>query len=59
MKKQLAADIAAFNAPIRERLAEYMANIELLDKIAREGAEKARESARKTIEEIRSIVGFR
>ena len=59
LKKQLAADIAAFNAPIRERLAEYMANIELLDKIAREGAEKARESARKTIEEIRSIVGFR
>ena len=59
LKKQLAADIAAFNAPIRERLAEYMANTELLDKIAREGAEKARESARKTIEEIRSIVGFR
>ena len=59
LKKQLAADIATFNAPIRERLAEYMANTELLDKIAREGAEKARESARKTIEEIRSIVGFR
>ena len=59
LKKQLAADIAAFNAPIRERLAEYMANTELLDRIAREGAEKARESARKTIEEIRSIVGFR
>ena len=59
LKKQLAADIAAFNAPIRERLAEYMANTELLDKIAREGAEKARESARKTIEEIRCIVGFR
>ena len=59
LKKQLAADIAAFNAPIHERLAEYMANTELLDKIAREGAEKARESARKTIEEIRSIVGFR
>ena len=59
LKKQLAADIAAFNAPIRERLAEYMANTELLDRIAREGAEKARESARKTIEEVRSIVGFR
>ena len=59
LKKQLAADIAAFNAPIRERLAEYMANTELLDRIAREGAERARESARKTIEEVRSIVGFR
>ena len=59
LKKQLAADIAAFNAPIRERLAEYMANTELLDKIAREGAEKARESARKTIDEVRQIIGCR
>ena len=59
LKKQLAADIAAFNAPIRERLAEYMANTELLDRIAREGAEKARESARKTIDEVRHIIGFR
>jgi tryptophanyl-tRNA synthetase len=59
LKKQLAADIAAFNAPIRERLAEYMANTELLDRIAREGAEKARENARKTIDEVRQIIGFR
>ena len=59
LKKQLAVDIAAFNAPIRERLAEYMANTELLDRIAREGAEKARESARKTIDEVRQIIGFR
>ena len=59
LKKQLAADIAAFNAPIRERLAEYMANTELLDRIAREGAEKARESARNTIDEVRQIIGFR
>ncbi len=59
LKKQLAADIAAFNAPIRERLAEYTANTELLDRIAREGAEKARESARKTIDEVRQIIGFR
>lgn len=59
LKKQLAADIVVFNAPIRERLAEYMANTELLDRIAREGAEKARESARKTIDEVRQIIGFR
>ena len=59
LKKQLAADITAFNAPIRERLTEYMANTELLDRIAREGAEKARESARKTIDEVRQIIGFR
>ncbi len=59
LKKQLAADIAAFNAPIREKIIEYSANTDLLDKIAREGAEKARENARQTIEEVRRIVGFR
>lgn len=59
LKKQLAADIAAFNAPIREKIAEYSANRELLRRIAEEGAEKARESARKTIAEVREIIGFR
>ncbi|NDV64750.1 tryptophan--tRNA ligase [Bacteroides sp. 224] len=59
LKKQLAEDIVAFNEPIRERIAEYMANTELLDKIARQGAEKARESASKTIKEVRQIIGFR
>ncbi|MCD7899487.1 MAG: tryptophan--tRNA ligase [Bacteroides sp.] len=59
LKKQLAEDIVAFNEPIRERIEEYMANTELLDKIARQGAEKARESASKTIKEVRQIIGFR
>ncbi len=59
LKKQIAADIAAFTAPIRERIAEYSANTELLDRIAREGADRARESAEKTVKELRSIVGFR
>lgn len=59
LKKQLAEDIVAFNEPIRERIEEYMSNTELLDKIARQGAEKARESAAKTIKEVRKIIGFR
>ncbi|MEG0039065.1 MULTISPECIES: tryptophan--tRNA ligase [Bacteroides] len=59
LKKQLAVDIAAFNAPIRERIVEYSANTEWLDKIARQGAEKAHESAAKTIKEVREIIGFR
>lgn len=58
LKKQLATDIAAFNAPIRERILEYSANTEWLDKIARQGAEKARESGTKTIQEVREIIGF-
>lgn len=59
LKKQLAADIIAFTEPVRERYFEYISNVNLLDKIAREGAERARESAVKTMKEIRSIVGFR
>lgn len=59
LKKQLAEDIVAFNEPIRERIEEYMSNTELLDKIARQGAEKAHESASGTIKEVREIIGFR
>lgn len=59
LKKQLVADISAFTAPIRERILEYENNVDLLNKIALEGAEKARESARKTLSEVREIIGFR
>ena len=38
---------------------EYENNVDLLNKIALEGAEKARESARKTLSEVREIIGFR
>ena len=58
LKKQLAEDIVAFNEPIRQRIEEYMSNTELLDKIALQGAEKARESAQKTIRQVREIIGF-
>ena len=59
LKKQIAADLVKTIAPIRERIAEYSANKELLDRIAREGAERARESAKATVEEVRRIIGFR
>lgn len=59
MKKQLAADINAFCAPIRERILDIQGDKELLSRVAHIGAEKARESASKTIEEIRHIIGFR
>ena len=49
MKKQLAEDINKFCAPIRERILDMAANTEYLDKVARMGAEKARESASKTL----------
>jgi tryptophanyl-tRNA synthetase len=58
LKKQLAEDIINKIAPIRERIVEFSSNTELLKKIAREGAEKARASAVKTISEVQQIIGF-
>ena len=59
MKKQLAEDINNFCAPIREKILDIRNNEELLAKVARMGAEKARESAAKTLNEVRQIIGFR
>ena len=59
MKKQLAEDMVKVLNPIRERIQEFSANTELLDKIARQGAEKARESAAATLKEVRKIIGFK
>ena len=59
MKKQLAADINAFCAPIRERILDISGDKGLLARLARLGAEKAREAAARTIDEVRHIIGFR
>jgi len=50
-KKQLAEDMIIFNSPIRERIEEISKDNDYLRKIANLGAEKARESARKTIKD--------
>ncbi len=59
MKKQLAEDIVKFTAPIRERIIDIYSNEEYLRKVVERGAEKARESAAKTVKEVREIMGFR
>ena len=59
MKKQLAEDMVQTLNPIRERIQEFSSDTERLDRIARLGAEKARESAAKTLNEVRQIIGFR
>ncbi len=59
MKKQLAEDINAFCAPIRERILDIRADEAYLEKIASQGADRARESASKTLQEVRRIIGFR
>jgi len=59
MKKQLAEDVIAFTAPLRERILEIASNEAYLAQVARLGAEKARESASKTIADVRRIIGFK
>ena len=59
MKKQLAEDIINFTSPIREKILEISSDDNYLRKVANMGAEKARESARKTIKEVREIIGFK
>ena len=59
LKKQLAEDIVKTLTPIRERILEYKSNQELLDKVAKMGAEKARESSSATLKEVRKIIGFK
>ncbi|NQU35237.1 MAG: tryptophan--tRNA ligase [Bacteroidetes bacterium] len=59
LKKQLAEDMLNFTEPFREKIAELSSNDDYIKKVMDMGAEKARESARKTVEEVRQIIGFR
>ena len=59
LKKQLAEDIITVTNPIRERILAIENDADYLHKVAKLGAEKARESASKTLNEVRNIMGFR
>lgn len=59
LKKQLADDMETFIAPIRQRINDTLNDNVLLNRAAKTGAEKARESAAKTMAEARNAVGFR
>jgi len=59
MKKQLAEDMILFNSPIRERIEELSKDETYLRQVAKHGALKARESAQKTIREVRNLIGFK
>jgi tryptophanyl-tRNA synthetase len=59
LKKQLAEDIVAFTSPMRERINEIYNDSEYLRKVVSMGAEKARESASKTLKDVREILGYK
>lgn len=59
LKKQLAEDMINYTQPFRDRIAEIAADEVGLQKIMDMGKEKARESAQRTIKEVREVIGFR
>lgn len=58
LKNQLAEDMAAFVKPIREKAADLQKDTATLQKIMKLGAEKAGESASKTLTLVRSAIGM-
>lgn len=59
MKKQLAEDVIKFTEPFRNKIKELSSDHKYLRNVVKTGAEKARESASKTIREVREIIGFK
>jgi len=59
MKKQLAEDMVKFISPIRQKANDIRKDEVVLDKIIKEGAERSRESANKTIEAARKAIGLK
>ncbi len=58
LKKQLAEDLIKFTEPFRQRFKDIYNNIDYLRKIRKMGQEKAKESAQKTVKEVREIIGL-
>ncbi|MCP4122929.1 MAG: tryptophan--tRNA ligase [Bacteroidetes bacterium] len=58
LKKQLAEDIIQFTRPLKEKIVDLENDKELLKRIAREGAEKARVSAKATIDGVKDLMGL-
>ncbi len=59
LKKQLAEDMVKFTEPFREKINEISKDEKFIQKVARHGAEKARESAAATVKEARKAIGLR
>ncbi|MDR1373218.1 MAG: tryptophan--tRNA ligase [Dysgonamonadaceae bacterium] len=59
LKSQLAEDIIKVTNPIRERINDIRNDTKYLARTVEEGAVKARESASKTLRDIREIMGFK
>ncbi|MGM0649060.1 MAG: tryptophan--tRNA ligase [Bacteroidota bacterium] len=59
LKNQLAEDVNKVISPVRERIEAIEQDDDYLKNVVKKGTEKARESAHKTLKEVRQIIGFR
>lgn len=59
LKKQLAEDILKVTLPIRERYLDIVNDDAYIARVVKQGAERARERAAKTLAEVREIMGIR
>jgi len=59
LKKQLAEDIIAFTTPFREKILKIYSDEDYIRQVVNSGTEKARESAAKTVKEVKEIIGFK
>ncbi|MFN9710316.1 MAG: tryptophan--tRNA ligase, partial [Bacteroidota bacterium] len=59
MKKQLAEDMIRFITPIREKAVQIKSDAVYLEKVMREGAEKANISSAKTMGLVRAAMGLK
>ncbi|MGH2645379.1 MAG: tryptophan--tRNA ligase [Chitinophagaceae bacterium] len=58
LKKQLAEDMIQFITPIREKASTLQEDVTGLQKIITRGAEQARESAQKTVQSAKKMIGL-
>jgi len=59
MKKELAEDMVKFISPIREKVNSILADESYLKQVMEQGAEKARKSAKATMELVREAMGLK
>ncbi len=58
LKKQLGEDMVQFINPIRQKATDIMNDEKYLTEVMKKGADKARESAKKTMEIVRAAMGL-
>jgi len=59
VKTKLALAVNNFLDPIRARRAQYEGKIDLVDSIIKEGSQKARLEAQKTLDEVLTMMGIK